>query len=342
MSDKLPNFPADSLEAIIHADPGGRGVAAYRHEGRFLGAGDLRRAVESLALARSVGIVTGFCIATAEPPAAETDGPPGALVLARVLLDLGVDVTLLSDAYGLPLLEAGCRQLKIPLHHLLAIPFESDDLQSVARQSNSREHSPNTLAWIDYLLANRARDWSHLIAIERVGPSHTHDAIEPRERDACHNMRGVDITPYTAKSHLLFEIIRELNLPITAIGIADGGNEIGMGKIPWEVLCDAIGVGPGAITACRIATDLLIVAGVSNWGGYALAAALARWHDRASLLDAISVEQLRALIVALVDEAGAVDGVTRQRVASVDGLGLDVCLDVWRQLVTVCQASDPD
>ncbi|MBL8829814.1 MAG: DUF4392 domain-containing protein, partial [Planctomycetaceae bacterium] len=315
-----------------------RGVAAYRHEGQFLAAGDLQRAVESLVAARSVGIVTGFCIATAEPPAAETDGPPGALVLARVLLDLGVDVTLLSDAYGFPLLEAGCRQLDIPTHHLLAIPFESNDLTDVARQSNARDHSPHTLAWIDELLANRARDWSHLIAIERVGPSHTHDAIAQPDRDVCHNMRGVNITAHTAKAHLLFEAIRERNLPITTIGIADGGNEIGMGKIPWQVLCDAIGVGPGAITACRIATDLLIVAGVSNWGGYALAAAVARWHDRLEILDALSVETLRALIVALVEEAGAVDGVTRQRIASVDGLGLDVCLDIWRQLLAACRS----
>ncbi len=252
--------------------------------------------------------------------------------MAKVLRDLGVDVTLLSDSYGLPLLEVGCRKFDIPTSTLLEIPFETGQADGEMRRSNSREHSPRTSAWIDELLAGRARDWSHLVAIERAGPSHSHEGVDPSERDACHNMRGVNITGYTAKSHLLFEAIRERGLPITTIGIADGGNEIGMGNVPWNVLCEAIRVGPGANTACRITTDHLILAGVSNWGGYALAVAIAALRGDLSPLSKITPEKLRELIVALVDEAGAVDGVTRQREASVDGLGLDVCGGVWRKL----------
>lgn len=333
MQPDLPTL-CNSLESLIHHDPGGRGVASYCVDGKFLDAGGLQRAVESLSReARSVGIVTGFCIATADPPAAETDGPPGALMLARVLRCLGVEVTLLSDSYGLPLLATGCQRWGLPTSLLVEIPFENDDPQSIERRSNAREHSPRTLAWIDELLGGPARDWTHLIAIERAGPSHTHEAVPVDERDVCHNMRGVNITAHTAKAHLLFEVIRERGLSITTVGIGDGGNEIGLGCVPWHVLTEAIRVGPGALTACRVPTEHLILAGVSNWGGYALAAALAAVRGQSAVCREITVDDLRELIVALVKDAGAVDGVTRQREASVDGLGLDVCSEIWRQIV---------
>ena len=70
--------PADyqEIEQLIHRDPGSRGLASYQHRGTFLDAGQLEGAVRSLIAAQSVGIVTGFCVVDAQPPAAETDGPP--------------------------------------------------------------------------------------------------------------------------------------------------------------------------------------------------------------------------------------------------------------------------
>ena len=46
-----------------------------------------------------------------------------------------------------------------------------------------------------------------------------------------------------------------------------------MGKIPWDVI--RRNVPNGGLIACRVPTDHLIVAGVSNWGAYALAAGVA-------------------------------------------------------------------
>src|SRR5205807_1527308 len=60
---------------------------------------------------------------------------------------------------------------------------------------------------------------------------------------------------------------------LPTIGVGDGGNEIGMGKIPWDVI--RRNVPNGGLIACRVPTDYLIVAGVSNWGAYALAAGVA-------------------------------------------------------------------
>ena len=58
---------------------------------------------------------------------------------------------------------------------------------------------------------------------------------------------------------------------ITTIGIGDGGNEIGMGKVQQKVIEH---IQNGRNIACAVATDHLVTAGVSNWGGSALVAAL--------------------------------------------------------------------
>ena len=55
------------------------------------------------------------------------------------------------------------------------------------------------------------------------------------------------------------------------IGIGDGGNEIGMGKVLEKV---AANVQYGSEIACTVASDYLVTAGVSNWGGFALAKAI--------------------------------------------------------------------
>ena len=104
---------------------------------------------------------------------------------------------------------------------------------------------------------------THLIALERVGPSRA---------GRCYSMRGRDITDHMAPAHRLFEKERG-HTALTTIGIGDGGNEIGMGKIPSDVI--GRNIPNGELIACRVPTDHLIVCGVSNWGAYALAAGVA-------------------------------------------------------------------
>ncbi|MFW5833626.1 MAG: glutamate cyclase domain-containing protein, partial [Pseudomonadota bacterium] len=67
---------ADRMEALITRDVG-RNVGPLADAAR----GGLARAAASLAEARSAVIVTGFYIPKAEPPAAETDGPIGAVLI---------------------------------------------------------------------------------------------------------------------------------------------------------------------------------------------------------------------------------------------------------------------
>ncbi|GAB2504637.1 glutamate cyclase domain-containing protein [Microbulbifer agarilyticus] len=122
---------------------------------------------------------------------------------------------------------------------------------------------------------------------------------------AYRNMRFEDISEQT----LSWEIL----LPMVAcptIAIADGGNELGMGLV-------ASHLEQLPIACASASTDHLVLADVSNWGAYALLA-LASACVGESLLEGF---ELTACLNALV-EAGFVDGVTRCRVATEDGLPL--------------------
>src|SRR5262249_26205423 len=131
---------------------------------------------------------------------------------------------------------------------------------------------------------------THELALERVGPSHTPASVRaqpgateetvrlflaevpPEHHDRSHTMRGIDITDAMRDAGWEFDHPPGPDYPVT-LGVGDGGNEIGMGKVPWPVV--RANIPRGALTACRVATDYLIVAGVSNWGAYALASGVA-------------------------------------------------------------------
>jgi D-glutamate cyclase len=276
---------------------------------------------------------------------AETDGPPGALYLARALLALGVEVHLITDRHGMPLLEVGCDLWQLDRKMLLEFPFEAAAPADASRARNGPAFDHASDHWVEHFFdRGPGRGLSHLIAIERAGPSHTLDSInqQPRsapaperrfladvpvnDRDVCHNMRGQSINGNTAKTHRLFERIRQHHLPITTVGIGDGGNEIGMGGYAWELLVEAIGSQPAGRIACRIATDFALLAGVSDWGAYALALAVCRLRGPAEIgREWVSACQ-RELIEAMVKKAGAVDGLRLQSEATVDGLPPEVYL----------------
>lgn len=338
----------DALEAIVRRDPGRRGVASYRVDGSWLAAGELECAAREVAdRARSVAIVTGFCITSAEPPAAETDGPPGALYLARALMALGIDTVLLSDQFGLPLLECGRRAWDLEAE-IVEMPLSDE-----SAPGNTGDAAKDWChRFFDSPLGRRL---THLISIERVGPSHTAASlaaqprvgpppleqfareVPPEQRDVCHNMRGASIDAVTAPTHLLFETAASRDASIKTIGVGDGGNEIGMGSLPWETLRAALPGTHAGRTICRIATDHLILSGVSNWGAYALACAVAGLRGRADLLAGWDGAAQRRLIERLVHEAGAVDGVTGRREPTVDGIPLENYSAVVDQIVRTAQ-----
>jgi hypothetical protein len=271
-------------------------------------------------------------IPSVEPPTGETDGPLRALFLARAFHHLGIPCVLASDEAGLVALTAGVRASG--LAELIEVVYLPEGT-SVPDPDHYRT-----------FFRQQAGRLTHLIAVERVGPSHrvsslraqssaTLDAIGrfvnavPRaQRGRCFTMRGRDLTPLTAPAHHLFEGPRDY----ITIGIGDGGNEIGMGKVPWDTI--RRNIPGGELIACRVATDFLIVAGVSNWGAYALAAGVMvlRGNVDASLFD---VDRERALLEVLVERGPLVDGVSGQQTATVDGLAFDEYVKPLRRIGNV-------
>jgi hypothetical protein len=161
----------------------------------------------------------------------------------------------------------------------------------------------------------------YLIAIERSGP-----ALDNRH----YSMHGVDITDH---------LIANLNWPLhmmTSIGIGDGGNEIGMGKIPHETIVKNIP--NGDLIHCRVATDHLIVAGVSNWGAYALAAGIALLRGVKLPAELFEPERERAILQTMVEAGPLVDGVTGQQTATVDGLSWDEYIRPLQEIARIVEA----
>ena len=73
------------------------------------------------------------------------------------------------------------------------------------------------------------------------------------------------------------------------------------------------------LCTCVVSVSKLILASVSNWGGYGLAASLSKLSGKNVLL---SVEENMELIKKSVDW-GAVDGITTEQVYKVDGFTLE-------------------
>lgn len=280
-----------AILAAIQTDPGHRGLAEL-----FKACpDDFAAACRSIAHTPLplVDVVTGFIIPSVDPPLFETDGPLGAVFLARALEPLDFDIHLTSDP--------GCRaSLNAGLSTSLApdrIQFEDREVLTFC--------GPQVRG-----ASKRSRVFpTHVLALERVGPSTS---------SQCYTMRGQDITNLMLRADQIFTPSAfEPAQPIT-IGIGDGGNEIGMGKIPHDIVARTIP--NGDLIHCRVPTDHLIVAGVSNWGAYALAAGIFVLKGIKPPPDLFDPDREREILEVMVREGPLVDGVTGKQTATVDGL----------------------
>jgi len=148
-----------------------------------------------------------------------------------------------------------------------------------------------------------------LISIERCGRT---------ARGQYLNMRGLDVSAETAQVDFLFEGV------IPSVGIGDGGNEIGMGNV-----ADAVAASGKLVSdPCVTSVTRLVIASVSNWGGYGLIAALSKLTGR-DLLPTIAEE--RALVERTA-ALGAVDGTTGESDGKVDGFDPDVTAEILSDL----------
>ncbi|WP_427306527.1 LWXIA domain-containing protein [Cupriavidus sp. H39] len=285
---------ADVSPALALID-GGRHLSpvdriSFNYIGRglreFYMPGGAERAAASLEDASNVMLVTGFSVAKDMP---ETDGPPGTAELGRALRLRGKQVTYVVDSTNRPILEGILREMGEPLDNIRVFDAPIDGAAEPAR-ALLREVGPD-----------------RVMAIELPSRS---------ARGTKHNMRGIGIDGFNPA---LDQIVLEANAidGIETLGVGDGGNEAGMGGV-GGLIPRAL---DGSDIAAVVPVDHVVTASVSNWGAYAVSALLLRRGNMPERFQ--GPEELGRVLQAAAD-AGAVDGVSRERVATVDGFSTAV------------------
>jgi len=298
-------------DGMINLDMTGRGVIAKLYEAARA---EAREPLTQLAATRIIEamqkpqnyalILTGFSVY--QERVSESDGPVGAAVLARafdrafrckssVVIERKFfqPMSTTLRAAGLHVVE-DIEELKRGRHVGCLIDYPIDD-------NEARENADKILDELEPAL---------VIAIERCGWN---------ERHVYHNMRGFDINQFTAKEDYLIEGAAKRK--ILTVGIGDGGNEIGMGRI-LDAVKKHVAYGDkcqcpcGAGLGAALKTDVLVTANVSNWAATGICACLATILKNIGFMHDGETEKRMIEACAL---AGSIDGVTGYAEPSVDG-----------------------
>lgn len=291
--------------------------ACRRHHGQPLSSLAALRLTGKLAAGGVVFIATGAGVGP-NLPHGETDGPVGAGALAYALIKLfGARIVFVTeDAHRAPV-----------------------DAVAAAINAEISPAFPATTECFPLGLAAGVEFANQLV--EEYGPAVVVfvERDGPNKEGFFHGVRGDCRAPDdVGHVYLLAEIASDSGY--LTIGIGDGGNEVGFGAIrdavtsvhPLGARSNA-GHVSGVVT--RVATDVVVSASVSNWGAYAIAAALAAILNRPDALYSATFD--RRLLQGCVD-AGARDGATARQEAAVDGIdgkGQAAFLDMLRSIVRV-------
>ena len=292
--------------------------ACRRYHGEPLSTLAARRLAEMVGEGNTVLIVTGFGVPP-NLPFGETDGPPGAAVLARALAKgFGTHVVLVTEEAHLAPVAAVGNLLGNTLNGMGSITVESFPIGiDAGRQAAAG-------------LVGKYRP-AAVIFVERPGPN---------AEGYFHGIRGDCVSPEgIGHLYMLAEVARSQG--VLTIGIGDGGNEVGFGAVRQEIAESLPSAGrclngcpSGVVTVTT--TDIMVSASVSNWGAYAVAAALAVLRREPDLLHTPDLE--RELIAASV-AAGARDGATFAADLLVDGIdctGHTSFVGLLRSIISTC------
>lgn len=242
-------------------------------------------------------------------PRGETDGPIGAAALAIALVKgLQAQVVFVTEEAHMPPVLAAVQLI----NSKLAAWAEEDDgrlAPPVAIESFPVGMNPGQIRSREIIEKHRP---TAVVFVERDGPN-----VEGQ----FHGVRG-DCRDPLAVGYVYLLAYHAAESSILTIGIGDGGNEVGFGAVR-EAIRDVLpmrgrslaGHASGVVTV--VETDVTVSASVSNWGAYAVAAALGVLLGNPNVLhDADTEHELIAVTVA----AGARDGATSKQSMVVDGI----------------------
>mmetsp|Transcript_1940 Transcript_1940/g.4222 ORF Transcript_1940/g.4222 Transcript_1940/m.4222 type:complete len:440 (-) Transcript_1940:68-1387(-) len=347
----------NKINDIITTDAGGRGMTHLVVPGDLLASAKLLARLTAKSKSRPrdppsrndddgddggdddplVIILSGFPCCVAHAPPTETDGPPGAWAIAAAASNLGHRVVLVTDRCNEDVFRASAPEHKLDdaddsKWELITFPPEEDMTEDQSQR-----------------LRALARKADLIIACERAGPA---------SDGKCYTMRGIDMNEkgLIAPLHRIVEMARERNngggrvgddddeANVKFIAVGDGGNEMGMGKVLGKIHEH---IPNGKLIGAVTEADHLIAASVSNWGGYALAAAAAlvrcsdeldgsdddekearaKWVERCVPTEGGEVKLLERCVA-----AGCRDGVSGKMEATVDGMPLETSMKCLRDI----------
>ncbi len=265
----------------------------------------------------NVFIITG---AGAPPvlPKGESDGPPGAAVLARALyLGIGATPIYLAEEHHVDPVVASSEAVGVTItDYATAKKRHWGGIVVTAPTRDSEVAGWAASVFDTYRPAA-------VISIERLGPN---------EKGVIHGATGlagfspqVDITP------LITEAERR---GVFSVGVGDNGNELGFGRIhsavkeiqPWGKRCQCP-CESGMATVVK--TDVLVPAFISNWGCYGIEAVLAFLLRKPSLPH--TPDMARRSIEACL-EAGGLEAMGCTKLFSVDGTEGETSVSVVQML----------
>lgn len=251
-------------------------------------------------------------------PFGESDGPLGGVAIANTLsLALGATpLFVLTDAHrepvvqpaivcGLPVLDVDMALSRSGAAGVVSFPADPA-LGAEAATRILDQYQPDAV-----------------VAVELLGPNGA---------GIVHTVMGFDVTSGTPGYYDVMTEARQRG--IFTVGIGDGGNESGFGRIVDDVRriqdygakCQCP-CGQGMATT--IECDALIAAAVSNWGGYGLAAMIAYLKEIPNALHTPDDE--RRMIEACA-AAGGADGAYSRTSFSVDGIPGEVSMGIVEML----------
>lgn len=301
----LERSVGENLDALVSLDVRGYGVPRTLYTAaRAASDGPLIMGAAGALQSRinpndAVVVATGFVF----PPwnKGELDGVVGATAIARALeIGFGAKPVLVAEpelvpgirtliqTAGLQPVDSAEALFSLP-HTALVIGFTKD--ASAAQGEAERliaELSPKAI-----------------ISIERPG----------RDTEGVYHMgSATPCTDLAAKIDVLFEAVAASGGLTVAIG--DLGNELGLGSLNEAVIA---GIPFGDSIAAAVKAERVITAAVSDWAGYALAAAIAfKSNNETAFIPPVLLGQLlnKAVDVDLIDGSG-------YAIAAVDGVGLE-------------------
>lgn len=309
-----------SLDDLANLDPRGYGVCKilYKASRDYTGKPLCMNAAEKLCATVKEGdfvyIMTGFVLRPYKK--AEMDGIVSSMLLCRALVkafgakpviicpeDNLEAVKSLSACVGLHLFE-DMEELKEMPVSMGVITFTKDAEKAAAQA--------------DEIIARATP--TAVISIECPGAN---------ELGCYHNAVGLDVTALEAKQDVLFDKLQAMGVLNIAIG--DLGNEIGMGTIsdtlekyiPYARR-GACNCGCGGGIAVRTKADNIITATVSDWGCYAMIAAIAFLMDDIDIMHTADLEK-EAVICA--SRSGMID-MYGWLIPAIDGFGLEINLPI--------------